>query len=345
MFYDDLNIPKIYKMKKALFSCLILVLFVIGCSKSTVNNTTNKPVQEYQKVSPDFDGDSAYHYVNKQVSFGPRVPNTKEHIACGDYLVNQLKHFGADVLEQKMTLTAFDGTKLNARNIIGTYGVDKKKRVLLFAHWDSRPFAEYDANKSRQNEPILGANDGASGVGVLLEIARQINIKAPEIGVDIIFFDAEDYGAPYFAKDVPNGEWYCLGSQYWAENPHIKGYKANFGILLDMVGAKNATFYREGHSVYYAENVLEKVWATARQLGYNKFFIGKDGSTSIDDHLYVNRGLNIPSIDIIHHDLNNDHSFGDFWHTHQDDMSIIDKETLKAVGQTILEVVYKEKGN
>lgn len=332
------------KMKLTGF-CIALGLLVMGCSNTTVKTNEASTTKGYQKLSPDFDADSAYQYVDQQVAFGPRVPNTKEHVACGDYLVGTLKSFGAKVQEQKMVVTAFDGTKLNARNIIGVYGEDKSKRVLLFAHWDSRPFADADPDKSRRNEPILGANDGASGVGVLLEVARQLSKQEPEIGVDIIFFDAEDYGDPVFAKNVPSGEWWCLGSQYWAKNPHVKDYKANYGILLDMVGAKDATFFREYYSKHYGENVLEKVWSTARQLGYSKYFIGKDGGGVTDDHLYVNRGRNIPSIDIIHLDESRDFTFGEFWHTHKDDMSVIDKETLKAVGQTVLEVIYKEKGN
>ena len=330
---------------KITLSAMILALFFFNCSKTAVKNTEVSTVKEYQKVSPDFDADSAYHYVDKQVAFGPRVPNSKAHVSCGDYLVETLSRFGAKVQEQKMILTAFDGTKLNARNIIGTYGVDQKRRVLLFAHWDTRPFADADPDQSRRNEPILGANDGASGVGVLLEIARQLGEAAPEVGVDIIFFDAEDYGNPSFAKNVPDGEWWCLGSQYWAKNPHVENYKANYGILLDMVGAKGATFFKEYYSQYYAENVLEKVWSTARQLGFQDYFIGKEGGGITDDHLYVNRGRNIPSIDIIHLDEKQDFGFGEFWHTHKDDMSVIDRQTLKAVGQTVLEVVYKEKGN
>lgn len=324
----------------------ILGVLILSCTNTGGKNIrTNSSVNEYQKVSPDFNADSAYHYVAKQVEFGPRVPNTKEHVACGDYLVASLKRFGADVTEQTMTLTAFDGTKLNARNIIGAYGMDKSKRILLFAHWDTRPFADHDADKSRWNEPILGANDGASGVGVLLEIARQVNLKAPAVGVDIIFFDAEDYGDPIFAKNVPQGDWWCLGSQYWSRNPHVSNYRADYGILLDMVGAKGATFFREYHSMYFAESVVGKVWGTANQLGYTEYFINRNEGAVTDDHLYVNTGINIPSIDIIQLDEKSDFSFGHYWHTHKDNMDVIDSKTLGVVGQTVLEVIYKEKEN
>lgn len=333
-------------MKKIILTSLICGLALVGCGNAggSGKTTSASTMKEYQKVSPDFNADSAYQYVAKQVEFGPRVPNTKEHIACGDYLVASLEKFGANVTEQKMVVTAFDGTRLNARNIIGSYGADKKRRVLLFAHWDTRPFADSDADESRWREPILGANDGASGVGVLLEIARQINMKAPEVGVDIIFFDAEDYGDPTFAKNVPNGEWWCLGSQYWGKNPHVKDYKADFGILLDMVGAKNATFFREGYSLHFAESIVGKVWGTANQLGYSNYFLNRSEGGVTDDHLYVNQLRHIPSIDIIQLDEKNDFGFGHYWHTHKDNMDIIDSKTLGVVGQTVMEVIYKEKG-
>lgn len=319
--------------------CFMLCLVACSCSNRTTNNVV---VQAYQRVSPDFNADSAYMFVDKQVAFGPRVPNTPQHIACGDYLVSELKRLGAEVHEQKVVLRAFDGTKLNARNIIGSYGLDKKDRVLLFAHWDTRPFSDHDSDPTNHHKPVLGANDAASGVGVLLEIARIIQQQSPEVGVDIVFFDAEDYGPPAFAKSEPEGNWWCLGSQYWSKNPHVPNYKAKYGILLDMVGAPDATFYKELYSKRYASDIVEKVWSTARQLDYGKYFISENGGGIIDDHLPVNENLRIPSIDIIHYDPNTDSGFGSYWHTQNDDMSNIDKKTLQAVGQTVLEVIYKE---
>lgn len=327
---------------KSIFAvCLVLSFITCACNNKTAKTSS---VEDYQKVSPDFDGDSAYVFVDKQVSFGPRVPNTKEHIACGDYLVSELKRFGADVQEQKMILTAYDGTKLNARNIIGSYGLDKKSRVLLFAHWDTRPYSDHDSNSENHHKPLLGANDGASGVGVLLEVARIIQSKSPEVGVDIIFFDAEDYGMPDFAeKSLIEGNTWCLGSQYWAKNPHTPNYKAKYGILLDMVGADGATFYKEEYSRIYARNIVEKVWSTAGQLSLGKFFIGENMGGITDDHVPVNEIRQIPSIDIIDYKPNTENGFFHSWHTQKDDMSNISKETLKAVGQTVLEVIYKEK--
>ncbi|NDV80201.1 M28 family peptidase [Dysgonomonas sp. 511] len=325
-------------------TCAFLFI-ACSCGKTSQNNNTTPAAVSYEKVAPNFSSDSAYAYIDKQVSFGPRVPNTAQHVACGDYLVSELKRFGAEVTEQKMVVAAYDGTKLNARNIIGTYGADKKNRVLLFAHWDTRPYSDHDPDKANYNKPLLGANDGGSGVGVLLEVARVLQSRSPEIGVDIIFFDAEDYGVPYFAAQQykgDSGKTWCLGSRYWSENPHIPNYKAKFGILLDMVGTEGATFYREYYSHRYARNVLDKVWTAARQLGHSKYFINKEGGGVTDDHVPVNEIRRVPSIDIIDYRLGTENGFFHSWHTQKDDMSNISKETLKAVGETVLEVIYKE---
>lgn len=320
-----------------------LTLLSCGKSVSTQSSSAAATNLTYQKLAPEFNADSAYNFVKEQVDFGFRIPNSKEHEQCGDFLVSTLERFKAEVIEQKATLTAFDGTKLKARNIIGVYNPENTRRIMLAAHWDSRPFADKEKTLEKKNQPIQGANDGASGVGVLLEVARQLSLKNPEVGVDIIFFDAEDYGDPSFMKNIPDGEWWCLGSQYWGENPHVPNYKASFGILLDMVGAKDATFYYEYHSNYYGANILDKVWSTARKLGHGKNFISKTGGGVLDDHYYVNKLRNFPCIDIIDLKADKDYGFVDVWHTHRDTMENIDKETLFIVGETLLEVIYNEK--
>jgi len=330
-------------IKNIILIALSFSLIACSCGNKTTKNST--PIAAYEKVSPDFNSDSAYAYIDKQVAFGYRVPNTPAHVACGDYLVEKLKSFGAEVTEQKMVLTAYDGTKLNARNIIGSYDTAKPNRVLLFAHWDTRPYSDHDANPANHKKPLLGANDGGSGVGVLLEVARIIQSKSPEVGIDIIFFDAEDYGLPAFVEDYKGDSdlTWCLGSRYWSKTPHVANYKAKFGILLDMVGAEGATFYKEYNSMKYASNIVEKVWSTAGQMGYGKFFIGKKEGAITDDHVPVNEIRGIPSIDILDYRPGSDNGFFHSWHTQKDDMSNISKETLKVVGQTVLEVIYKEK--
>ncbi len=319
---------------------------LLSCGqKATSDNAAAQvaPVQAEASVSatPTFNADSAYTYVEKQVLFGPRVPNTASHKACGDYLAHELRRFGAKVYEQEAVLTAYDNTGLESRNIIGAFNPDNQKRILLCAHWDSRPYADHDPSSGNHRKAIDGADDGASGVGVLLEIARQIGQNDPGIGIDIIFFDAEDYGIPEFVKDFKPNTW-CLGSQFWAKRPHVPNYQAEFGILLDMVGSKNATFFKEQQSTRYAARYVEMVWSAARNLGYGKFFINADGGAVIDDHQYVTSGTNIPCLDIINYDPESEKGFASYWHTMDDTMKNIDKETLKAVGQTVLEVIYNK---
>ena len=225
---------------------------------------------------------------------------------------------------------------------IGQFSPEKTKRILLFAHWDTRPVADKDIKDA--DKPIDGANDGGSGVGVLLEMARQFSLKEPNYGVDIIFFDAEDYGTFKGRSSSMKDDW-CLGSQYWGKNPPIPNYRPKYGILLDMVGEKNAQFPKEYFSTYFAKNVVDKVWNTGRRLGYSNYFISTElgyNQQITDDHRYVNILANIPSIDIISYDPNQN-KFGDYHHTHADNMDIIDKNSLKAVGQTVIEVIYQEK--
>ena len=322
---------------------LVFCLFLSCCGQRNATTGTDVATIALNGITktetPVFDADSAYAFIVRQVAFGPRVPNTQAHKDCAAYLASELERHGAKVFVQEAILTAYNGEKLDARNIIGSFDPDKTRRVLLFAHWDSRPYADQDANPANHRKPIDGADDGGSGVGILLEIARQIGIKQPESGVDIIFFDAEDYGSPAFDKGYYPNSW-AMGSQFWAKNPHVPKYKAEYGILLDMVGAKGATFYKEETSMRYAGQYVEKVWATARNLGFGKFFINKNGGTVTDDHTYVIDGLRIPCLDIINYDLDSNTGFGAHWHTLNDTMENISKETLKAVGQTVLEVIF-----
>ena len=317
-------------------------LFLSCCGQKNVVDKLATTVSDTQHnlSSPVFNPDSAYAFVERQVQFGPRVPNTEAHRACARYLASELERFGARIYVQETVLTAYNGDRLQASNIIGVYNPEETKRVLLFAHWDSRPYSDWDADVNNHHKPIDGADDGASGVGVLLEVARQIGMNDIGIGIDIIFFDAEDYGVPEFDSYARMDTW-GLGSQFWAKNPHVPNYKTEYGILLDMVGGKNATFYKEGHSMEYAAPIVERVWNTARNLGYGKFFINALGGFVLDDHYYVITGRGIPCIDIISHDPTTTHRFVRYWHTQQDTMDNIDRETLKAVGQTVLEVIYK----
>ena len=322
------------------FLATIVALLILG----SCGDKANKPTEPVKVVNvPAFNSDSAYYFVQQQVNFGPRIPNSAAHKKTADYLMAQLRKYGAKVIPQNFSATTWDNQKLNLTNVIASFNPEKKKRILLSAHWDTRPFADKDSEKP--NATFDGANDGASGVGILLEIARGIKNSAPEVGIDIILFDGEDWGE----KDgedqthpLPNGlkEWWCLGSQHWAKNKHVPNYSAFFGINLDMVGGKNAQFAREAYSMEYAPSLVDKVWRTAAGLGLSHVFISTKTGFMTDDHRFVNESAKIPMIDIISYDEAT--GFGDFHHTRKDNMEIISKETLQAVGQTVMHVVYHE---
>jgi len=334
-------------MKRSFYLTLLAIslnLMTTSCSSSKEKASLRKSAGETsQPATIQFNADSAYHSIEQQVAFGPRVPNSAAHIACGDYIVNKLKSYKAEVIEQKMTVTAYDGTPLKARNIIASFQPENNNRILLFAHWDTRPYADADADKKNWQTPIDGANDGGSGVGVLLELARLLKDNKSAIGVDIIFFDAEDYGTPeWLEKDEEEtANTWCLGTQYWTKHPHKSGYKASYGILLDMVGGRQATFRKEQVSMHFASYVVNQVWEKASQSGYSPYFPQSEGGAITDDHLYVNQGARIPSIDIIDYDPIRKNGFPDTWHTLDDTMNNISKETLKAVGQTLANILFE----
>lgn len=324
----------------------LLVLVVLGIASCGSNRRAagldeSAATQTDAVQVPAFCADSAYAYVKAQVDFGPRVPGTAAHTACGDYLAAKLAQFGATVYNQYADLATYDGHLLKARNIIGAYRPDLRRRVALFAHWDSRPWADQDPDAKNHYTPILGANDGASGVGVLLEIARQLQMQETEIGIDLILLDAEDYGTHNDYQGQRREEAWCLGSQYWARAPHVDGYNARFGILLDMVGGRDATFRYEMMSEEFAPNINRKVWRAAHQLGLDNYFVRREGNYTTDDHIFINRYAGIPTIDIICY--SEDFTFFEHWHTLRDDMDAIDPATLGAVGQTVMQVIYHEK--
>lgn len=283
---------------------------------------------------PSFSQDSAYAHIEKQLSFGYRIPGTKEHEACKDWFVEKFKSYGAKIDVQEFKASFLGLNSQQSYNVIASFNPKAKKRLLFAAHWDSRLIAEKDEDPKLKDKPIYGADDGASGVGVLIEIARLLHENPIETGIDIVLFDAEDQGQ--------DGENWCLGSKYWSMNPHKKGYDAKFGILLDMIGAKNARFGYEEISVKYGRKILDKVWGLAGGMGYGSYFERYNAGSIMDDHYYVNVNMGIPMIDIINRPLTVDHGFGEYHHTHKDNIDIISKQTLKAVGRVVTAVIYND---
>lgn len=321
---------------------LVWLCIVTGaCNTDKSQSPAVKLPEEKSITVPVFNSDSAYAYIARQVEFGPRVPNTASHRNCGDWLIEKLGSYCDTVIVQSYQVRAFDGKMLNSRNIIASFNPETGNRILLAAHWDTRPFADQDS--VRRNEPIDGANDGGSGVGILLEVARQLKAADAQFGVDIILFDAEDYGQPDDSDLPPVEDSYCLGSQYWSKNLHVRNYTARFGVLLDMAGAHQSVFTQEGTSRRFAPEVVNMVWQTAGNAGFSDYFVFEATKPIVDDHFYINQIARIKCIDIIHYDHNTPTNFWKHWHTHGDTMDKIDRNTLRAVGQTLLEVLYRRQ--
>ena len=329
-------------MKYIIIPLLIAMVAMLSCGNAKSGRQQDDKAQGQEASIPAFDADSAYAHVKAQVDFGPRVPGSKGHSACAEWLIGKLTSYGAEMHVQRVQLYRYDGVMLPAVNIIASFDPSNSKRVMLCAHWDTRPWADNDDDEGNFHTPILGANDGASGVGVLLEVARLVSTQHPAVGVDIMLFDAEDSGTPRFDQANYDDNSWCLGSRYWAFNPHKAGYTARYGLLLDMVGAADAVFFPAGFSHDYASPIIDKVWGKAADMGYSHLFVNDFGGYINDDHVPVNEIARIPCVDIIHNDPTST-GFGTFWHTVGDDMSVIDKQMLGIVGAVVTNVIYNEK--
>ncbi len=334
---------------KKVFILMAAALLLASCGEKQPKPTptpTDKPKKTV--IVPVFNADSAYRFVAKQTEFGPRVPETQAHAACAEWLAAKLGEWADTVVVQQFRTRLYNGNGIDGQNIVGVFHPEAKKRIVLCSHWDSRPFADHDADESYRHTPIDGANDGASGVGVLMECARQFKAQPlpDNLGIDIVLFDLEDYGphqdeAEQYYDDRVN--FWALGSQHWSKTPHVYGYHAYYGILLDMVGGPNPNFPKEYYSQGYAAWVGNKVWRKAADLGYRPAFTNELGTMISDDHIPMNQIAGIPTIDII--DLQPEsvnQCFPDVWHTLNDNLENIDKTTLGMVGEVLLKVIYEE---
>ena len=319
-----------------IISAICFALMLVSCS--------TKPVGVER---PSFCSDSAYAYIEKQMAFGPRVPNSAAHMQCAVWLIEQLRACGAEVELQKGFMPDYRGNNQQIYNIIGHFYSPEnaaRARILLGAHYDCRPWCDEEADYADRMYNVPGANDGASGVGVLLEIARQLGMRdSLKTPVDIIFFDCEDSGTPQLYTGPEREDTWCLGSQLWAanyakkaESGKLKVESYQYGIVLDMVGAPDASFPLEMYSTNYAGNYQQQIWKTAQQLGYGSLFSGQQSYPITDDHYYINYIAGIPCVDIIHYDVRNATGFPWWWHTRQDNMDNISKSTLQAVGEVVM---------
>jgi hypothetical protein len=324
--------------------CCLLALLVWGLSSCS---TPKKSQGNSRKVvAVEFSADSAFLFCQQQCDFGPRTMNSEAHEKCALWIQQKFQQYGCHVEFQKADLRGYDGTVLKSTNIIATVPADSaavRPRIFICAHWDSRPWADNDPDSANWHKPVMAANDGASGVAVMLELARLLQKNdSANVLVDFICFDAEDWGVPQWSDHVDADSW-ALGAQYWASHlpPSTPHYE--YAILLDMVGGQGAKFYQEAYSLLHARKIVEKVWQSASAAGYGSFFPSKDGGGVTDDHLPVNEQAHIPCIDIINHYPDCEQSsFGPTWHTVNDDMQHIDRNTLQAVGQTLVQLIFSD---
>ena len=329
-------------MNTKLLFFLCLAPLLMAC-KGSQSSSDAPAIDSALVCKVQFDADSAFHFVKEQCDFGARTSNSTAIERCGDYIIAKFRSYGLDITEQKTTLKGWDGTSLRCRNIIAAYKPEAKDRIVIAAHYDSRPWSDQDPDSTKHRLPVMAADDGASGVAVMLELARHIHRLNPAFGVDFVCFDAEDYGAPYWAPESARNDenTWCLGSQYWSKNPHRPGYTARLGILLDMVGGRGSKFHYEGFSLQNAQDVAVRVWDAARYAGAADFFPQANGGYVTDDHIPMNTIALIPTIDII--PFNPNGGFTPHWHTTTDTPDNIDPATLRAVGQTVLQFLSQEK--
>ena len=318
-------------MKMTLLYIMIAALMT-ACGSTGANADGNTAADSATTVTAtvrsQFDAAGAMALTRQQCDFGPRVPGTTAHAKCADWLVTTLQASCDTVLVQTATVQSARSGKVGIKNIVGVINPQASQRLLLLAHWDTRPWADNDPDEANHSKPVMGANDGASGVGVLLQLARQLKADSTTLGVDILLVDAEDMGVD------DNEDSWALGTQYWCQHPHVQGYKALFGILLDMVGSADATFTREYYSMQYASGFGDLVWRHAA----GSHFINAQGGAVTDDHVFVNRA-GIPCIDIIDMRSDSGTGFCPEWHTVSDTMDAISAATLGEVGQTLLNVI------
>lgn len=320
-FFTNLSI----RMIKTI-AAISAIVFFSSCherQEKTIPQETSQP-QATLMNAPEFDGAKAFTYLKAQTDFGPRNPNSEGHRKCLDYLDGELTKYADKVTRQNFIQEGYGGEVLKLTNLFGSFNSAATDRILLLAHWDTRPRSDQEKDPAQQTKPILGANDGASGVAILLELARLLKQTPPQTGVDILFVDGEDYGK---SQDL---EKYFLGSRYFMK---IKSpdYKPRFAVLLDMVGDRDLRIPMEQNSMTYAPEAVELIWSTAEKLGVTQF-VNVPGEQISDDHVPFNEG-GVPTVDII------DFQYP-YWHTLQDTPDKCSPESLEAVGKVLTHVVY-----
>jgi hypothetical protein len=300
----------------------LMLVVLTGCPSSGQDAPDGAAIA---RQGPPFSADAAFEHVRTQVEFGPRVPGTPGHQQQLDWMVDYLRERADTVELQPFThTTTSDHKTLRMTNVIARFNPELNDRVLLLAHWDTRPTADNDANENARNQPILGANDGASGTAVLLEIANVLKQTKPGIGVDLLFVDGEDYG--------PSEPDMYLGAKYFAAN--AGSYRPLYGVLIDMIADRTPRYPVEEYSEQMAPEVVQRIWSLAHELGYGQYFPRSNQGAVGDDHVPLNKaGIRTANIiDCCDHP----------WHTSEDNLENVSPQGLGVVGNVILELIFRE---
>ncbi|MBI5214334.1 MAG: M28 family peptidase [Ignavibacteriae bacterium] len=322
-------------MKHTLSTLIFLLL--LSCSKEQPKQQvqTIPPQPEKKQIvqvkTPEFDKQKAFDYLVAQTSFGPRNVGSAGHQRCLNYLYSELNSYADTVWKQNFTERGYN-EMLSMTNLFASFNPKASKRILFLAHWDTRPWADQDKDPANHNKPIIGANDGASGVAVLLEIGRLLKSSPPPVGVDILFVDGEDYGKE------GDSHLYLLGSKYFAKNQPLN-YSPVFGVLLDMIGDKELEIKKERFSLLYAPDIIELVWSTANSLGISFFSDAIERNVGSDDHIPLNE-VGIKTIDLI--DFSYPNLTTNYWHTTEDTPDKCSPESLDAVGRVLLQIIFSQ---
>jgi hypothetical protein len=285
-----------------------------------------------------FNADSAYSYTKQQVAFGPRVPGTPGAVKAGDWIVAMMKQRADTVIEQRWTHKTLKGDSIPLRNIFARFRPQATQRILYITHWDTRPMADSDPVLGNRTTPILGANDGAAGVGLFIALGDVLKKTPPNVGVDLLFVDGEDYGASF----SPPYSDVLLGSQYFVQHLPSPNYKPIFGVLWDMIGDENLNILQEAKSAVAAPEIVNRVWQKAAELGYSKYFIAQPGQDVTDDHVpFIEHGFRM--IDVIDLDYGplgaNGAANPSYHHTLQDTMDHVSAKSLQIVGDVAVALI------
>lgn len=308
---------------------MLLLCLVAACKGDAQRGSAAQRAPSTGSTSTGFDGNAAYNYAKAQVDFGPRVPGTPAAKQAGDWIIRQMRARADTVIVQSFTYTTADGKKLPLRNILARFRPELPERVLYLTHWDSRPVSESASTDAEKKMPVPGANDGASGVGLFVALGDVLKKTKPNVGVDLLFTDGEDYG-----QFGPPEVDVLIGSKYFAAHPPSPDYKPLYGVLFDMIGDKDLRIPYEMNSFQQAPEVVSRVWQTAADLGYGGVFVQESGGEITDDHIpLLKSGMRV--IDVI------DLTYPPH-HTPHDTMDKISAKSLATVGDVATALVTRK---